>query len=1455
MGSNTPPWHCPAAKSVNGCGSRLRDALANHWKQWGAKPEASAAEEIAQLLRRHARSVAIRQTSGNAGNAKPEAKGPPGPYARSATGYFASEFTAKKGICLSMKKKIEKIVPVALAGLVAASSTHVDVYAEEIFNPIENEETPEVREEEESETPTASTEIKNLTPAGGASESDPDSESEDPSSKLEVNVDENGSSGTITVTPGETTETPREPEVESSTVTNPDGSSTTTTTTTTTTDSSSKTEVEGNVSSGEADAPVDPDKAEEIKDKVEDASKDDSGEWSYDKFAGNIKETFGDVEVSTSEDAESGNKTHSFTFEETSDASGAPLNQSELEKILGVALTETENGYRYTDANGKTVNVTVSDNSTESTTTKWTVTVTENTRTEHVDLNAPDKKGPVENITDRDTVGSGDLSVEEILGSITQNGDGDSYKLGQEDAEVTRNEVGDITKIVSGSKTYTFLYVTAGADAIEWEKLSDTDILDLLPEGCTYDPVHDTYSDPSGRVMKIDPTGALKKNVIVFMSMEDTKGGESAPEYTLSDGTTTTDKTQADQSIAGTGEAARDQALDAAGKGHYKGDGAELTSSDFTLEGDYWVAAYEEDGVTKTLRVKVSVSETTNTTTATDVSDDVKSSSTISSNGSAYVSEGQIVWGGTETDVTNSFIKVSDSGEVTIDAELDKLFDGATVKDIKTEDGKTIITTVIKVGDTETTKVYTFTFGAATKEEAQEKLGITDPDAVITGLSKISWTVDQTDVTTITLNDTKTETDTALSGTDSTDGTLGAVKNADGTYTYKGVVLEKVADGQYSGKKDGITYVLSEQTKALSDQEVQDLIAKEYTVPQGYVFEKVEGATAFYKNTEGAVIQVNFSNAVKTEVSVGTVEDKQLTGSSEEEVYEAAAKWIKEQLAASGEDSIEFEGLGEITESTTIEEIITIIKTSDKAVNHTVDFTELGEQDLIALLEKLEKQSVDAGNSYYTTTAGDKYQKWDPRHGYYQSTVTKEEAEKGFNKKLGHLDMVVDSELSLDGDDSVDCVVLPDVQVWLNKTAAGLVAGVGSEEAKLKKTIGWDDENQIWEYERAEGFSQDYLDRSSKFYKVTGTVAYGKYDTDRRVYSDRQAQAKVDSGEYKAFVKINGEYRFYKQTAELTSYGYLGAENNACVNEYDLKLGNLTLLKGGEKVTSVNQEVNVYSMNLTKKTKSDSSSKKLTLGDVVTTTPTTKTEEQTKKHPTIHKDTVAGKWEAVKNLQVSHKETVDGTEQDVHDYTGSDSRSYTETIKYATTTAHGQASGSQYSGSLSYTVPDAPTISISSTVQKDRTVSATLNFQSTSTDSTTTETTTPAPAPTPTPTPTPAPTPTPTPTPDYDYDDDDDGETPAPAPAPTPAPEAVIDETPVPLVEAPVETQAPAEVELEEEAVPLAETPEEFELEDESVPLSNVPKTGDTVGLWMAGGMGSALALAAAMRKKKEEQE
>lgn len=39
---------------------------------------------------RYARSAVHRQTGGNAGTAKPEAKGLPMPYARSVTGYFAS---------------------------------------------------------------------------------------------------------------------------------------------------------------------------------------------------------------------------------------------------------------------------------------------------------------------------------------------------------------------------------------------------------------------------------------------------------------------------------------------------------------------------------------------------------------------------------------------------------------------------------------------------------------------------------------------------------------------------------------------------------------------------------------------------------------------------------------------------------------------------------------------------------------------------------------------------------------------------------------------------------------------------------------------------------------------------------------------------------------------------------------------------------------------------------------------------------------------------------------------------------------------------------------------------------------------------------------------------------------------------------------------------------------------
>ena len=76
----------------------------------------------------------------------------------------------------------------------------------------------------------------------------------------------------------------------------------------------------------------------------------------------------------------------------------------------------------------------------------------------------------------------------------------------------------------------------------------------------------------------------------------------------------------------------------------------------------------------------------------------------------------------------------------------------------------------------------------------------------------------------------------------------------------------------------------------------------------------------------------------------------------------------------------------------------------------------------------------------------------------------------------------------------------------------------------------------------------------------------------------------------------------------------------------------------------------------------------------------------------------------------------------------------------------------------------------------------------------------------------------------------------------------------MPLVEVP-EENVPLE-EIPEEDVPLTEIPEapvEEEIPDPEVPLADVPKTGDSLSLWLALSLGSALALLLTMFRRKKE--
>lgn len=207
--------------------------------------------------------------------------------------------------------------------------------------------------------------------------------------------------------------------------------------------------------------------------------------------------------------------------------------------------------------------------------------------------------------------------------------------------------------------------------------------------------------------------------------------------------------------------------------------------------------------------------------------------------------------------------------------------------------------------------------------------------------------------------------------------------------------------------------------------------------------------------------------------------------------------------------------------------------------------------------------------------------------------------------------------------------------------------------------------------------------------------------------------------------------------------------------------------------------------------------------------------------------------------------TASATKPDTVSGTGSAQKSLDWTFKPGTdgTTSDSAATGERWEaliqGKLNYTyeTPADPEIEVEAERSTERKVSATVT-QTTSTQTTTTTTT-----PDPTPDPVPDPVPDTTPIPDAPVPQ-------APAPAADPAPDTVtIPDAPVPQTDAPEAAPEAPVMDIADEAVPLAEIP------DAGVPLADVPRTGDHLGLWLAGGLGSALALAVTSLRRKKENE
>ncbi|MCI8600619.1 MAG: hypothetical protein HFE45_03390 [Oscillospiraceae bacterium] len=94
-----------------------------------------------------------------------------------------------------------------------------------------------------------------------------------------------------------------------------------------------------------------------------------------------------------------------------------------------------------------------------------------------------------------------------------------------------------------------------------------------------------------------------------------------------------------------------------------------------------------------------------------------------------------------------------------------------------------------------------------------------------------------------------------------------------------------------------------------------------------------------------------------------------------------------------------------------------------------------------------------------------------------------------------------------------------------------------------------------------------------------------------------------------------------------------------------------------------------------------------------------------------------------------------------------------------------------------------------------------------------------------------------------------------PRPRPTTPPTTEITEPDVPLVETPEVTPEVPEVEVPDVQPPLDEAPAETEVEEEEVPLADVPKTGDAGSLPLAASLTASLAgIAGFVRKLRREK-
>ena len=1002
-----------------------------------------------------------------------------------------------------------------------------------------------------------------------------------------------------------------EPTTTTTTTTNPDGSTTTTTTTTTDAALETTTKVEG-----EASAKTEEDSSEDVKKTLKEEL---DGVLSWDT---ETKTKFGDYTVTDAVEMDDGTKTFTLTKEDKIET--GKMTGLDISKLIEAGYKDNGDGTytltkEFTDSQGQKQTTTVKvDSSTATKTTKTTLTVTME-KTPHHDSKDVDES------TD---TGNSQLENRYPAQSVIKDGNGNILWTGSVAELLKDSPNGEVTCYEEGGKTYTFTFTESSEGPSSSLDFSPEDAAILLGEGysCSNGKIYHTDGD---KLTEVDYTQAIQRiNLNILLSVSEEKKEEketvSNSDQTVAEATETAEKNAAEAALknalkeaaskAGITDNLDDALNDALKNGKISTAAPGTWEYTATVDGKEktFVFAYDKTTVT-TQRAEASDAEKNQV--KADSGEKIDDITKNTSTGSASVSGAVITW----TESGKSAYEVIKNTEFAESPEID-------LKNIPTDASKEDL----EGGGTR----YTYTDAAGKKYEliyttpTDEQLNQIKAKLLADGMTEenIKKSIENGDFTYVSWKITSpTEKDGTVTEQitdDKANLSSGNVKiedkgNGNYTITVNGNTYKNMTtnDGgrTYTSVNGNTTTTIRVQTEALSSSQIKDLLTPTYgdTVK----VDKDGKATYIRHTVDGKDVEVtiNYSDAVQTnaEVTIDTASSATATDHDEAKAYEKLRleiERLKKEAADRGEELF-------WNEKNLSEEEITIEFV--KQIAHAVNFGSLKGQDLIDFLEVQKKAADDAKDSYNGKSYKDTWSNGVGGKTYKNLT----------NKNtIKHLDLGVDSTLTTLNKTSEDCILVPADSrapgdtplefVW-SDSAEDLVNNNKSNIKKvgLIERVTLDDEegrgDGHYEFPRASWDNSlfytnptpDNAPKTSSYYRVTGTVAYGSLKDEAtgkmRDFDDR-ATALEEAKKYAEINKIDPSqitvvavypdqdrhstpvYRAYLYKSNMTAYGYMTKESNTCINKsfnytYDPFIGKTVEYVGGydlllAKLTQVSKD-------------------------------------------------------------------------------------------------------------------------------------------------------------------------------------------------------------------------------------------------------------------------------------------